>query len=61
MNLGHTYLRNTLYFGLEFKKKSEQFLLCFVDSDWGNDMSGRKSVTGFLFKIFNNTIIWCTR
>ena len=55
------YLHKTVFVGLEFKRQNEQELLCFVDADWGNDLKDRKSVTGFIFKVFGNTIIWTTK
>lgn len=29
-----------------------------MDSDWGGDEIDRKSTTGYLFKLYNNTISW---
>lgn len=36
-------------------------LTCFVDADWGGDINDRKSVSGFIIKIFGNTVSWVTR
>lgn len=29
---------NDSFVGLEFKKKKEKDLICFVDADWANDL-----------------------
>ena len=36
-------------------------LTCYVDSDWAGDISDRKSVSGYIIKVFGNTITWITR
>lgn len=51
---------NDSFVGLEFKKKKEKDLICFVDADWANDLRDRKSVSGFLFKVFGNIVMWST-
>ncbi|GJQ86700.1 hypothetical protein Trydic_g293 [Trypoxylus dichotomus] len=33
------------------RKEKELPLTCYVDSDWGNDSSDRKSITGNLVKV----------
>lgn len=36
-------------------------IVTYVDSDWGGDTNDRKSVSGFLLKVFGNTVAWTTR
>lgn len=56
------YLKGTQRFGLEYIREENNFQLeCFVDSDWGGDQSDRKSVSGFVFKLSNSTLMWATR
>lgn len=55
------YLNGTKNVGLEFRRGNLAELTCFVDSDWGGDLNDRKSVSGFLFKIFGNVVSWVTR
>lgn len=55
------YLKGTSKVGLEFKRSNLPELICFVDADWGGDLNDRKSVTGFLFKVFGNVVTWVTR
>lgn len=55
------YLKNTMNIGLEYKRSCNLDLSCYVDADWGGDTQDRKSVTGFVFKICDNTLMWVTR
>lgn len=55
------YLKGTKDIGLKFRRGENTDLLCYVDADWGGDQNDRKSVTGFLFKVFGNSVIWVTR
>ena len=55
------YLKGTINFALEYTRSDvKESLICFVDSDYDSDLSDRKSVTGFVFKICNNTVLWAT-
>lgn len=56
------YLKETMNLELIYQNHSkDQVLDCFVDSDWGGDISDRKSVSGYLFQVFGNTVSWSTR
>lgn len=47
---------------LKYERKTETFALtCYVDSDWAGDLYDRKSVSGYLIKVFGNTVAWVTR
>ncbi|CAH2087543.1 unnamed protein product [Euphydryas editha] len=35
--------------------------MAYTDADWGNDENGRKSYTGYVIKLGNNTINWESR
>ncbi|KAF2880534.1 hypothetical protein ILUMI_25647 [Ignelater luminosus] len=37
---------------------SADILDCYVDSDWAGDTQDRKSTTGFVIRLFGNTILW---
>lgn len=56
------YLNGTKNARLIFKKhyKSKP-LVGYADADFANDNEERKSVSGYLFKVFGNTISWCTK
>lgn len=56
------YLKGTIDLSLVFVKGKEKFpMKCYVDSDWGGDLNDRKSVSGYLIKIYGNTVSWVTR
>lgn len=55
------YLKLTVNVGLEYVRNNENNFCCYVDADWGGDTHDRKSVSGFVFKLFNNTLLWVTR
>lgn len=46
--LGGVYDEQTMFYG-------------YCDADWAEDVSDRKSNTGYLFKLFGGTISWCSR
>ena len=33
----------------------------YVDADWASDAEDRKSVAGFLFKVYGSTVSWASR
>lgn len=55
------YLKCTLNLQLTFSNSDNGLLKGYADADWANDVSDRKSVTGYIFKLFDNTVSWCTR
>lgn len=55
------YIKGTLDFGLSFTKaRDSELLTCYVDADFGSEPD-RKSTSGYLMKVFGNTIFWTTR
>lgn len=56
------YLKGTADVILKFERKTVDLeMTCYVDSDWGGDLQDRKSVSGYLIKVFGNTVLWVTR
>lgn len=55
------YLKGTINFGLHYNCKTDEVLHGFADSDWANDQIDRRSTTGYLFKVFGNTVIWTSK
>ena len=41
-----------------YTKTDSEPLVGYVDSDFANDVNDRKSVGGFIFKVYGNTIMW---
>ncbi|KAK9739429.1 hypothetical protein QE152_g9006 [Popillia japonica] len=55
------YLKTTLNFELTYSNNVTSVpLVGYADADWGNE-SDRRSVTGYLFKIYDNTVSWVSR
>ncbi|XP_062533326.1 uncharacterized protein LOC134202315, partial [Armigeres subalbatus] len=54
------YLKGTTKLGLLYNESSSP-LIGFVDADWASDQEDRKSVTGFVFKVFGSTVSWASR
>lgn len=56
------YIKGTLDLGLHYTGRDEADLVtAFCDADWANDISDRRSITGYLFKVFDCTVVWATR
>ncbi|KXJ83064.1 hypothetical protein RP20_CCG009773 [Aedes albopictus] len=56
------YVRGTLDYGLKFEADdTAPVLAAFCDADWANNVVDRRSVTGYVFKVFGCTTAWGTR
>lgn len=52
------YIRGTTDFGLWFKKGEGFRVEGYSDADYATDLDRRRSVTGYLFQVGNNTVSW---
>lgn len=57
------YLKGTKNLCLNFKVPNEDInmLTGYVDSDWAGDRVDRKSTSGYVFKLLNCSVSWCSR
>lgn len=56
------YLQKTKTLKLTFDSTLDAGVLeGYVDADWANDTTDRKSTTGFIFKLFGGTVSWVSR
>lgn len=55
------YLAGTIHYSLCFYKSRDWFLNAFTDADWANDVVDRKSYTGFVIMLGNDTVNWESR
>lgn len=57
------YLKGTLDYGILFPKEDqgEIELIGFSDADWCGDRVDRRSTTGYMFKLSNAPISWCSK
>ncbi|GAB1869619.1 Gag-pol polyprotein [Camponotus japonicus] len=57
------YIRGTLNYGLFYRRSgsgNDAALMGYADADWAGD-ADRKSTSGFLFRVYNATVLWATR
>jgi len=43
------------------KSMGADVLVGYTDADWGGDKNDRKSTSGYVFKVFDNTVSWGSR
>lgn len=56
------YIRGTTDLKLVYTKQtSAPTLVGFSDSDWGGDKNDGRSTSGYVFKLFGNTVSWASR
>lgn len=56
------YLKHTINYELVFNKtENVKPIFGFVDADWGSDPNDRKSISGYLFKVYGCTISWTSK
>ena len=54
------YVNRTLNYGLQYESvgNGEINLSGYADADWGGDLIGRKSTSGYVFKLGSSTVSW---
>ena len=56
------YIKGTSCFGLKFSVDDyEGQLYGFSDADWAGDIDAHRSTSGYVFKIANVTVSWCSK
>ena len=56
------YIKGTLTYGLKFSVNGhEDDLSGFSDADWAGDADNRRSTSGYVFKVANSTVSWCSK
>lgn len=56
------YINGTIDLKMIYRKNSEaEILIGYSDADWGGDKNDRKSISGYVFKVFGNTVSWASR
>lgn len=47
---------------MEFKRNNNaEILIGYADADWASDTLDRKSVSGYVFKVFGNLVSWSSK
>uniref|UniRef100_A0A8D9B1F5 Copia protein n=1 Tax=Cacopsylla melanoneura TaxID=428564 RepID=A0A8D9B1F5_9HEMI len=57
------YLKETVDEKLVYQKTkdSNPEIMCFADADWANDVDDRRSISGFVCKIYGSCVSWSTK
>src|SRR6266576_1179261 len=56
------YVKGTLDYKLVYENSSPcEILYGYADADWASFEPDKHSTSVFVFKIFNNTVTWCTK
>ncbi|XP_057481937.1 uncharacterized mitochondrial protein AtMg00810-like [Actinidia eriantha] len=55
------YVKNTIDYGLLYKKGEECKLVGYCDADYAGDHDTIRSTTGYVFKLGSETISWCSK
>ncbi|XP_075162880.1 uncharacterized protein LOC142235513 [Haematobia irritans] len=52
------YLKGTIPMKLAFNKQNSEAVIGYADADWASDTTDRKSVRGYIFKIYGCSVSW---
>nr|XP_048328437.1 secreted RxLR effector protein 161-like [Ziziphus jujuba var. spinosa] len=52
------YLKGITSFGLYYSTSNDYKLVGYSDSDWGGNIDGRKSISGFVFYLGDTAFTW---
>ncbi|XP_022863817.1 uncharacterized protein LOC111383865 [Olea europaea var. sylvestris] len=55
------YLKGTTELGILYKKEGEESLLAYSYSDYAGDLDGRKSTSGYVFKMSSAAVAWSSK
>lgn len=55
------YLKGTSDYRLCYKKNKDTRLQAFSDADWAAEIDGRRSCSGYVIKMSNGAISWCSK
>ncbi|KAK7863601.1 hypothetical protein R5R35_013473 [Gryllus longicercus] len=56
------YLKGTINFGIEYRRNSEMLVVTgHSDSDFGNDLDTRRSMSGYVFLLSNGAVTWSSQ
>lgn len=56
------YIKGTVDLGLEYRGDDKaEVIAAYCDADWANSIIDRRSVTGYVFRVFGCVTTWLTR
>lgn len=54
-------MKGTTELGILYKKGGEESLFAYSDSDYAGDLDGRKSTSGYVFKMSSGAVAWSSK
>jgi len=54
------YLKKTIEYSITYKKREDE-IQAYVDSDWANDISDRRSYTGYVITLAGGPVSWSSK
>lgn len=55
------YLRGTITMKIRYERGEKNYMVTYSDADWGSDSDKRRSCTGYVVKMSNGAISWCSQ
>lgn len=55
------YLKGTIDSKIKYKRSEENDMTAYSDADWGADVDKRRSCTGYVVKMSNGAVSWCSQ
>lgn len=55
------YIKGTLNLSLLYNCTGNDEVIGFSDADWAGDIKDRRSTSGYIIKVFNCVVSWCSR
>ncbi len=55
------YIKHTLHYGIFYEAKSELQVHGYMDVDWADNVSDRRSTNGFMFSFQSGAINWSSK
>ncbi|XP_062112859.1 secreted RxLR effector protein 161-like [Humulus lupulus] len=55
------YVKDTIDYGLFYKKGDEVKIVGYCDADYAGDHDTRRSTTGYVFKLGSGVVSWCSK
>ncbi|XP_062085779.1 secreted RxLR effector protein 161-like [Humulus lupulus] len=55
------YVKDTINYGLVYKKGDEVKIVGYCDTDYAGDYDTRRSSTGYVFKLGSGAVSWCNK
>lgn len=55
------YVKGTVNLGIFYKRRGDEMLLAYTDSDYAGDVNDRKSTSGYIFSLSGGAVSWTSK